>query len=279
MKRLAIGVFAGLSVLAGITGCKPDAAVQKAEVLGRGSKDPGPAPVVPSQSTPDSAPVAALDPATLGSASGVVLFHGKAPAPVLIDTSMDPACGMGPAKGPVHSEQIVVSGDKLANVFVYVKSGPPQIASAPRPTTPVVLDQQGCKYVPHVIGVVHGGYVEFHNSDITMHNIHTMPTVVGNETIDVSQGPKGTPKVKQMQLSELMVPVRCNNHPWMNAYINIAPTPFFAVTDATGKFEIKGLPAGDYVLAAVQEKLGEQDLNITVPAQGTAKADFAFAAK
>ncbi len=279
MKRWTMGVLAGLSMAAGLTGCKPDAAVQKAEIVGRGSKDPGAPPVVPQQEIVDSRPTPALDPATLGSAKGVVLFHGKAPAPVRIDTSMDPACGMGGNKGPVNSEQIVVADGKLANVFVYVKSGPPAIDSAPRSTQPVVLDQQGCKYVPHVIGVVRGGFVEFHNSDVTMHNIHTMPTVVGNETIDVSQGPKGQPKVKQMQLAEMMMPVRCNNHPWMNAYINIAPTPFFAVTDATGKFEIKGLPAGDYVLAAVQEKFGEQDLNITVPAQGTAKADFAFGGK
>jgi len=276
MKRSTMGVLAGLSLVAGITGCKPDAAVQKAEILGRGSKDPGSPPVVPQSDQPESRPTPTLDPATLGTVHGVVLFRGKAPAPVRIDTSMDPACEMGGNKGPVNSEQIVVADGKLANVFVYVKSGPPAIASAPRSTQPVVLDQVGCKYVPHVIGVVRGGYVEFHNSDVTMHNIHTMPTVVGNETIDVSQGPKGTPKVKQMQLPEIMMPVRCNNHPWMNAYLNIAPNPFFAVTDATGKFEIKGLPAGDYVLAAVQEKLGEQDLNITVPAQGTAKADFAF---
>lgn len=75
------------------------------------------------------------------------------------------------------------------------------------------------------------------------------------------------------------MPVRCNNHPWMNAFINVAPTPFFAVTDAAGHFSISGLPAGDYVLGAVHEKMGEQDINVTVKSHETAKADYSFSAK
>jgi len=76
-----------------------------------------------------------------------------------------------------------------------------------------------------------------------------------------------------------MIPVRCNNHPWMNAFINVSETPFFAVTDADGKFSLKGLPAGDYTLAAVHEKLGEQTMKVTVKALATADAKFTFAAK
>ena len=140
----------------------------------------------------------------------------------------------------------------------------------------MVLDQKNCQYVPHVIGVVAGGHVEFRNSDPTMHNIHTMPTVVGNETVDISQGPRGAPQTKQFRKPELMIPVRCNNHPWMNAFINVAPTPFFAVSDANGRFTITGLPPGDYVLGAVHEKMGEKTINLTVPPRGTARAEFAF---
>jgi hypothetical protein len=121
--------------------------------------------------------------------------------------------------------------------------------------------------------------VEFRNSDGTMHNIHTMPTIVGNEPIDVSQGPKGAPVTKQFMKPEIMMPVRCNNHPWMNAFINVSPTPFFAVTDANGHFAISGLPAGTYTLTAVHEKMGEQDITVTVQPQGTAKADFSFSSK
>jgi len=74
-----------------------------------------------------------------------------------------------------------------------------------------------------------------------------------------------------------MLPVRCNNHPWMNAFINVSATPFFAVSDAEGHFELRGLPPGEYTIGAVHEKLGEKTLQVTVTAQGTAKADFSFA--
>ena len=115
---------------------------------------------------------------------------------------MDPACGL--AGGTVYSEQYVVNAGKLANVFVYVKvrAAGGDVRRRGGAMKPVVLDQKGCQYVPHVIGVMQGGYVEFRNSDPTMHNIHTMPTVVGNETVDVSQGPRGTPVTKQFAKPE-----------------------------------------------------------------------------
>ncbi len=220
----------------------------------------------------------APDPATLGAVSGTVHFAGKAPVPVKIDTSMDPACAMS-GSADFSSEQYVVKDGGLANVYVYVKSGPPMVAGAASSGLAAVLDQKGCRYTPHVIAVMRGDSVEFRNSDVTMHNIHTMPTTVGNVAIDVSQGPKGAPVMKQFNAAETMMPVRCNNHPWMNAFINISDTPFFAVTDDAGRFAMKGMPAGQYVLGAVHEKLGEQTLTVTVPAQGAAKGDFTFAMK
>ncbi len=230
--------------------------------------------------TPQSASAAApLDPATLGEVSGTVHFKGTPPPAVKIDTSMDPACAMG-GSADFNSEQYIVKEGKLANVYIYVKTGPgAAMTAAATSTAPVVLDQKGCRYTPHVIAVFKGASVSFQNSDVTMHNIHTMPTIVGNDPIDVSQGPKGAPVVKQFKDAEVMMPVRCNNHPWMNAFINVSATPFFAVTDADGHFDLKGLPAGQYTLGAVHEKLGEQTLNVTIPAKGSAKGDFTFAMK
>jgi plastocyanin len=200
------------------------------------------------------------------------------PAPVKIDMSMDPVCSM--MGGDNFAEQYAVHDGKLGNVYVYIKSGPAAAMLAGGPTpAPVVLDQVGCKYVPHVIAVVRGGSVEFRNSDSTMHNIHTMPTVPGSQQIDISQGPKGAPQRKQFNKPEEMIPVRCNNHPWMNAFINVSATPFFAVTDKDGHFSISGLPPGTYTLAAVHEKLGEQTITITVEPKGTAKADFSYSEK
>ena len=249
-----------------LTGCKPGTAKQGAE------SDGGVTPAAPQVSA--GVPV---DPATAGEVTGMVKFTGKAPERVRIDMSQDPVCSM--TGGQNDSEQYVVAGGKLANVYVYVKTGPPAAMNAARTNAaPVVLDQKGCRYTPHVVAVMRGGSVRFLNSDSTMHNIHTMPTAAGNEVIDVSQGPKGEPQVRQFKTAEVMMPVRCNNHPWMNAFINIAPTPFFAVTGADGSFEIQGLPAGVYTLAAVHEKLGEQTMQVTVAAHATAKAGFSYSA-
>ncbi len=265
MKRLTL-----LAVIATVLiGCKADSATHSAESIDKAA--------VPSSASPT--PPRSNVPVGQSTIAGTVDFTGKAPAKVLIDTSMDPACAMGANSGPVYTEQYVVNNGHLANVFVYVKSGPPAAMQSGIIAAPVTLDQKGCQYVPHVIGVVQGGSVTFLNSDITMHNIHTMPTTVGNQTIDISQGPRGAPVTRQFMKPELMMPVRCNNHPWMNAFINVAPTPFFAVSDAQGHFTITGLPAGDYVLGAVHEKLGEKDIPLTVPATGSAKASFSFAAQ
>jgi plastocyanin len=280
MKVPMRGLGAGIAFVCAmaLAGCKPDAAIQKSAVIGRGTKEPQPPPALPRNLNEPETPVAALDPSTLGTVRGVINFNGKAPAKIRIDTSMDPACGVGGA-GPVYSEQYLVNAGKLGNVFVYVKTGPPALDDVPASAQPAVLDQKHCQYVPHVVAVMRGGYVEFTNSDSTMHNIHTMPTVVGNETIDVSQGPHGAAVSKQMTVAEAMIPVRCNNHPWMNAFLNVAPTPFFAISDATGQFEMHGLPPGTYTIGAVHEKLGERTITVTVTPRTVTKADFAFSVK
>ncbi len=229
---------------------------------------------IPADKTRTSAP---LDPATLGNLTGTIRLEGKVPAPLKIDTTMDPACGL--SGGNPMAEQYVVHDGKLANAYLYIKSGPAAAMNAtPTSNTPVVLDQKGCLYTPHVIAVMAGGSVEFRNSDPTMHNIHTMPTTAGNEPIDISVSPKGTPKAKQFTQPEAMIPVRCNNHPWMNAFINVSPTPFFAISDSAGHFDIKGLPAGTYTLGAIHEKLGEQTLQITVQPRSTTQANLVFTA-
>lgn len=258
---MAVAAFWGIA-LAGLVGCKPSEAIRQGAVLGNGRK-------------PVSLP---LDPATLGGVTGTVRFTGKPPARVRIDMSQDPACSLTPEDN--YSEQYVVHDSKLANAYVYIKSGPGVAMTAPSTTTaPVVMNQVGCKYVPHVVALMRGGAVEFRNSDMTMHNVHVMPVVIGGKETDVSQGPSGAPQLVQFKDPELMVPVRCNNHPWMNAFINVADTPFFAVTDTEGNFKIENLPAGNYVIAVLHEKMGEQTMNITVKPQNTAKANFTYALK
>ena len=264
MPHKCLTLAAAVTLLA-LTGCKPDSAV-------RTGTDVNPK----SQAEPQQAGGVPVDPATAGTISGIVHFAGKAPERVRIDMSQDPVCSISTMEN--FSEQYVVDHGNLANVYLYVKSGPPAAMNAAPtgPIAPVILDQKGCRYTPHVLAVERDEPVEFRNSDSTMHNIHTMPTVAGNQVIDVSQGPGFAPQVRRFHAPELMMPVRCNNHPWMNAFINVSATPFFAVSAADGTFTITGLPAGTYTLGAVHEKLGEQTLQVTVQPHTTAPATFTF---
>ncbi|MGO8720681.1 MAG: carboxypeptidase regulatory-like domain-containing protein [Acidobacteriaceae bacterium] len=216
-----------------------------------------------------------IAPATAGTVAGTIHFSGQAPTPIVIDMAQDPACSQA-TKTPNTTEQYVVHDGKLANVFVYVKDGLGKRIYMPL-KTPVVLDQRGCRYIPHVIGAMVGQPVEFRNSDRTMHNIHIVPP--GDEDsagFDISQPPMAGTEQHIFRTAGLMIPIRCNNHPWMEALLNVVGNPFFAVSDAEGKFEIHGLPPGTYTLVAVQEKLGTETQPITVQSHKTSTADFTF---
>src|SRR6184192_1864790 len=220
-----------------------------------------------------SAPAAApaptpIDPATAATVSGTVKFEGAAPAAQKIDMSQDPAC-----KGANTAEAVVASGGHLANVFVYVKEGLGN-RTFDVPKEAITLDQSGCKYHPHVMGVVANQTIKIVNSDPTTHNIH--PTPKDNREWNESQPPQAAALEKTFAREEIMLPVKCNQHPWMRMYLNVMKSPFFAVTGKDGKYEIKGLPPGDYTIAFVQEKLGEQDVKVTLAAKDSKTVDATF---
>jgi plastocyanin len=218
-----------------------------------------------------------VDPATAATIRGAIHFIGSAPAPVEIDMAMDPGCTIS-TKQPNVSQQYVVNKGGLGNVYVYVKEGleGKQFAVS---AAPVILDQKGCRYDPHVLAVIAGQTLRVLNSDPTMHNVHAQPKGSGNSQWNMSQMPKGTPIETTFNTPEVMVPFKCNQHPWMKAYVNVAANPFFAVSDAGGNFEIRGLPPGDYTLAAVHEALGEQTQKIVLGAKESRTANFTFAAQ
>jgi plastocyanin len=226
---------------------------------------PAASPMAEQPAQPAATPI---DPATVATINGTVKFDGTAPKPSKIDMSQDPAC-----KGPNEAENIVVSDGDLANVFVYVKDGLGN-RTFDVPKDPVVLDQSGCKYHPHVLGVMAGQTIDIKNDDQTTHNIH--PTPKDNREWNESQPPSSPALEKSFAREEILLPVKCNQHPWMKMYISVVKTPFYAVTGKDGKYEIKGLPPGDYTLAFVHEKLGEQDQKVTVAAKETKTVDQSF---
>ena len=144
----------------------------------------------------------------------------------------------------------------------------------PAPTEAVELDQHGCMYTPHLVGVQAGQPIKIKNSDETLHNIHPRPAV--NPEFNIGQPRKGMESVKTFDKKEVMIPVGCDVHPWMRAYISVLEHPFFAVTDDDGKFEIKNLPAGEYEIEAIHEKLKTSTGKITVKDGESAKLDLNY---
>jgi plastocyanin len=225
-------------------------------------------PATSSEATPSAPAATPIDPNTVASISGTVKFEGAAPKPSKIDMSQDAAC-----KGNNMVENLVVSNGDLANVFVYVKDGVGS-RTFDVPKTSVTLDQSGCQYHPHVLGVMAGQNIEIKNDDPTTHNIH--PTPKDNREWNESQPPQAAALEKSFAREEIMLPVKCNQHPWMKMYVNVVKSPFYAVTGADGKYTITGLPPGDYTIAFVQEKLGEQDQKVTLAAKDSKTVDASF---
>ncbi len=218
------------------------------------------------------------NPAQEGTIAGTISFAGAAPAKKGISMDADPVCAS--SNPDAHAEDLVVNGDKLANVLVYIKDGKVGDKSLsglsfPAGAQPATLDQKGCHYVPHVLGVQVNQPFNVTNSDPTAHNVNV--DARQNEKFNQGQSPGAAPITKQFKRAETVIPVKCNQHPWMKAYVGVLQHPFFAVTDDSGKFEIKGVPAGTYTLVAWHEKY-QQGLtqSVTVGSGAAATADFSF---
>jgi len=216
-------------------------------------------------------PSVQIDQSTVGSITGTVKLTGSVPPAQTIDMSQDAAC-----KGANTAETYIVDNGNLANAVVYVKDGLANYAY-PSPSDTATVDQDGCKYLPHVLAVRTNQPVKFLNSDPTSHNVH--PTPDKNEEWNESQQPKADPITRQFSQPELMMPVKCNQHPWMKMYLSVFNHPYFAVTGKDGKFELKGLPPGTYTVAVVHEKLGEKTQQVTIGPKESKSTDFIYASQ
>lgn len=218
-----------------------------------------------------------------GSITGKVSYTGAAPEAKKIDTSADSACT---SKSPnLTTEDWAVKDGKLANTYVYIKDGTltdgTKIGdySFETPSAAATLDQNGCHYKPHVLGVMVNQPITITNSDPTTHNIHFTPK--SNPDWNQSQPNGAQPLTHKLARAEVLVPVKCNQHPWMKSYVGVTKHPFFAVSAEDGSFTIKGVPPGKYTVVAWHEGGAngtEKPMEVTVPAKGAATADFSFGA-
>lgn len=216
-----------------------------------------------------------VDTATAGSLSGKVAFTGTPPAVETIRMNTDPVCAQTGASSA--SEAAVVSSTGgVANAFVYVKDGLDSAYSFDVPTASVVLDQKGCKYTPHVVGVRVGQPIDIINSDETLHNVHAMPMT--NQEFNQGQPMKGIRLTKTFTAPEVMVRFVCNVHGWMRAYVGVMANPYFAVTDADGAFKIPNLPPGTYTIGLWHETFGPQEQKVTIAEKQDATLSLTYAA-
>jgi plastocyanin len=228
------------------------------------------------EATPKQAAVPSyfkVDAATAGVLTGKIRFIGKRPARKRIDMSEDPAC-VEAHHGKAYDESLVVNPNgTLSNVFIYIKSGL-EGKKFEVPSTPVVIDQNGCWFHPRVMGIQTGQILQVTNSDPVTHNIHPLAQI--NREWNHSQGQGDAPLARKFTKPEVMIRVKCNIHSWMHAFIGVVENPYFAVTGSDGTFEIPNVPPGNYVIEAWQEKLGTQDQNITVTPSGKIETNFTF---
>jgi hypothetical protein len=188
----------------------------------------------------------------------------------------DPSCSRLHQEPVLNQLVVVGEGNGLGNVFVYVKEGLEGKRFAP-PEGSITLDQEGCLYHPHVLGLRAGQTLRIVNSDDTLHNIHAFATK--NKEFNIGQPVKGLSTERVFEVAEVMIPIRCDVHKWMASYLGVVDHPFFAVTQPNGHFELAGLPAGSYVVEAWHEQYGAQQTSVTLGDDETRSIAFSFRAE
>ncbi len=207
-----------------------------------------------------------------GSITGKITYDGNVPKLRPYDMNADPDCAKKHTGGKAANQMLVLGdGNTLANIFVQIKNPPAGDHSAP--SEAVEIDQNGCIYVPRVIGVMTGQPVKFKNSDGILHNVHGLPKA--NREFNIGMPPSLTQKDVSFNKPEPIFKVKCDVHPWMNSYVAVMTHPYFAVTGTDGTFTIDDVPDGTYEIEAWHEKMPAMNGTATVSG-GAATIDFSF---
>jgi hypothetical protein len=202
-----------------------------------------------------------------------VVLSGPVPPAVKVQTSGDPYCAKVHQTDPLLSQTVQVGPDgALIDSLVFVKDGVSGTYAAPK--TPVTLDQKGCVYIPHVIGMMAGQPLQILNSDPTLHNIHPLPVV--NAGFNIGMPTQGMKQTRVFQKPETAFHVKCDVHGWMSAYIATFDHPFFGVSNSQGTVELNNLPAGTFQIQAWHEKYGLQGQTVSVSAGETKQITFTY---
>src|SRR5262249_50905046 len=150
---------------------------------------------------------------------GKISFEGEVPKPIKIQTTADGAC-----KETIYNEDTVVKDGGLANVVIYASGGPLEGKTYAPPTTPVEINQMGCHYIPHALVLQAGQELAVKNSDDTLHNIHAFANI--NDQFNTGQPRKDMVTKHVFPKKEILLPVKCDVHKWMGAFIAVTDNPF-----------------------------------------------------
>ena len=190
---------------------------------------------------------------TAGEIKGRVKYIGKSPKAKRIRMDADPVCAASHQEA-AKAESFVVDADgNMANVIVYLKGVE---YNGKAPSNEVIIDQKGCVYSPHVLGVQAGQPLKILNSDATMHNIHGLPKI--NKEFNFGMPKSLKQKTVTFNKAEDVFVIKCDVHPWMKSYTQVFDHPYFAVSGSDGSFSISNVPDGTYEAIAWQEKFGSK---------------------
>ncbi|MDP3920478.1 MAG: carboxypeptidase regulatory-like domain-containing protein [Candidatus Omnitrophota bacterium] len=239
-----------------------------------GSVDSPQAPVEKGNPSKMEKPAKVVSSGIVGVVRGKITFTGEVPERQPISMAADAVCAARYQDDVALTENLLVGSDQsVANVFVYIKSGL-EGQTFKVPSQPVVLDQDGCRYHPHVLGLQAGQPLQIINSDSTLHNVHSLAE--NQRQFNLGMPIPNMRTTKKFDVPEVMVKLKCDVHPWMHAYIGVVAHPFFAVTSADGTFEIGDLPVGTYTVAVWHEELGAEEQQIEVSEASPRVANFVF---